>query len=394
MNLESPPLLLPLLLLSLQLPPLASAQLCGADFGTVPVTAANKLLDTALKLILVDTSEKLDAGTVASFTLYNSGGPNPISLQIWRPVKTKTLQLVCETQATLKAGLQTIPASPPCEIENGDLLGWFQDTGAKAGGVSADKIIETPADMCSAVYHEMDGEDPVGVVWQYCGVPGHLQPGCPPVPVGGTFDVEGCGKRKYSIAVRVDGMCTACAWGCKVLAGLLLVSALYLGVGMGMAHRQGARGGWQELLPHKQQWKEVRALAADGLAFVRAGGKASRQASSVQQQQQQQPLVVSRRDSDTQEHGSSRGRGSSILNVALKGKKEANKGKKTKKSKKIGSDSHKDPALLAQGGGGGATSSALPPPPAAGSPEREWAPTRTGHLAVGARETGVKVIGT
>ena len=78
----------------------------------------------------------------------------------------------------------------------------------------------------------------------------------------------------------------------------------------------------------------------------------------------------------------------------MKGKKEANKRKKVKNSKKSGSDSHKDPAVLAQDGDGGATSSALPPPPAAGSPEREWAPTRTGHLAVGARETGVKVIGT
>jgi hypothetical protein len=178
--------------------PPASAQLCSSDFGTVPVTTKQTLRDTALKLIMVDTSEKLPAGTVASFTLHNSGAAAPISLQIWRPAATKTLMLVCDTKATLKAGLQTIDAEPGCEIEDGDVIGWYQEGGGVVGGISADQIIqEADATMCSSVYHKFKDNFPVGVVWKYCGLPGHDAPGCPLVPVGGRFDVEGCGSRKY-----------------------------------------------------------------------------------------------------------------------------------------------------------------------------------------------------
>ena len=66
-----------------------AADFCSNEFGMVPVRAGMALHDQGTKLIIVDTSSRLAAGTVASFTLHNWGAAAPITMQIWRPVGNK-----------------------------------------------------------------------------------------------------------------------------------------------------------------------------------------------------------------------------------------------------------------------------------------------------------------
>ena len=239
------------------------AELCGGDFGMVPVAAGQSLHDGGPTLIIVDTSSRLAAGTVASFTLHNWGAAAPITMQIWRPAGGKRLRLVCETAATLKAGMQTIPAAAGCTSEEGDVLGWWQLAGGAVGSISADQIVaEADASVCRSVGS--------GVVWN------DYHTGAA-VPVGGTFDVFGCGQRNYAVSVHVSGECLACAWGCHALAIAALLAALYLGVGVAVRRGRGSpagRGGesLMEMLPHQKQWRALWALVVDGVVFVRAAG--------------------------------------------------------------------------------------------------------------------------
>lgn len=48
----------------------------------------------------------------------------------------------CLWLQTLKPGVQTIIADPPCQVEEGDAYGWRQDaiSPAKTGGVGADTM--------------------------------------------------------------------------------------------------------------------------------------------------------------------------------------------------------------------------------------------------------------
>ena len=109
-----------------------------------------------------------------------------------------------------------------------------------------------------------------GVVWNEWG---HSKPGVagptPPIAIGETFAVSGCGSRTYAISVVVSGECLACAWGCHFVLLFVLCAAGYAGVGIGLKKRQGAQGEWTELLPHQPQWRALRSLVDDGVAFAR-----------------------------------------------------------------------------------------------------------------------------
>jgi hypothetical protein len=92
--------------------------------------------------VVDQTHGGLPAGTIDSWTVVNPGAAAPILMQAWRAVGSRTFKLVCETKATLKAGTQTIAADPPCEIEEGDAVGWRQDgiSPAKTGGIGTDTM--------------------------------------------------------------------------------------------------------------------------------------------------------------------------------------------------------------------------------------------------------------
>ena len=234
----------------------AQLGLCSAFIGdNPPKTYPGR--DGATGLIVVDqTHGRLPAGTLASWTVDNPGGAAPILMQAWRAVGSRTFQLVCETKANLKAGVQTIIADPPCEVQDGDTYGWRQDgiSPAQTGGIGADTMHCDPSctkagcndcEVCNNAYN--------GVVWNHWVVPPAT---FPPIAIGGTFEVSGCGQRLYSISVAVEGQCLACAWGCHLLASLVLALGSYVGVRMAVLSRlsppsKGAN--WRQLLPHQQQ---------------------------------------------------------------------------------------------------------------------------------------------
>ena len=143
--------------------------------------------------------------------------------------------------------------------------------------------------------------------------------------------------------------------------------------------------------PHWQHWCALGALVTDGCSFLAAVGRSGargRRAGRVGGGLRE-PLAAtspgggspeerrrgSSASSSHRSHSSKRSSSgkSSSKNKKDKGQKDSRKGKKSKK----------------------ATTPPPPPPveaPAPAAVAPEWKPTRTGHLAVGARETGVKVV--
>ena len=150
----------------------------------------------------------------------------------------------------------------------------------------------------------------------------------------------------------------------------LLASAVYVGGGLAYGRRTRGGGGLASH-PHFQRWSFFAGLVMDGVGVVRGckdggGGVRTRSAATTASASRDDPrnqLAVS-----VSSHKSGKS-----------GKKQSKKGggnsKKTKKA-------HAEPLLQPATG----TLAAQVPPPT-----REWQPTRTGHLAAGARETGVKV---
>ena len=124
-----------------------AASQCSAVAGS-PSIGPLATHDGALGLIVVDVGQgRLPAGTVTSWKLYNWGASNDISLQVWRPGGKNEFTLVCETKTTLEAGpkVLTIAASPGCDTEDGDFLGWYQKgsagkIAAPVGGIAADTM--------------------------------------------------------------------------------------------------------------------------------------------------------------------------------------------------------------------------------------------------------------
>ena len=145
----------------------------------------------------------------------------------------------------------------------------------------------------------------------------------------------------------------------------LLLLGLYLGVGSAHGFVKGRRG--IAMIPHLTRWRAVVALAKDGAAYCRScvfGGRTRhRHAGEITT-----PIAGN--------SGKQRSPGS----AADKKKKKSRKSKKAPKSDKNVDNRNQK---MATSDDSSASASQAP----------EWKPTRTGHLAVGARETGVKVVG-
>ena len=150
--------------------------------------------------------------------------------------------------------------------------------------------------------------------------------------------------RRYSISVLVQGECFACAWGCTLLGVFALGAALYLGVGIGLRHQQGVRGGLREMVPHRAQWAELRALVEDGAAFVRGGGRHGGRGA---------PLLLTE----------SEGGGASALSDRTSNSSKSKKSSKAKQSKAKKKKGSSSPDKVQSQGGGGRRDAAPPPPP-------------------------------
>jgi hypothetical protein len=171
------------------------------------------------------------------------------------------------------------------------------------------------------------------------------------------------------------------AWGWWFVALVVLGGGLYVGVGAVLGARRrrrgqappppGGRRGGLAAHPHYGWWRSVALLVVDGIAFVRgSGGGAAR-------------IIASARTTAVDESVSA--------GLLSPGSKKSNKklGKKSGKVKKQTSKGHKN---RADGRQRQAKTPSAASVIATQEPVKEtWQPTRTGHLAVGARETGVKV---
>lgn len=160
--------------------------------------------------------------------------------------------------------------------------------------------------------------------------------------------------------------------GVLVIGGGLYVAAgTFLGQRRGKASLRGVKAH-----PHYKYWVQLAGLCVDGVRYIQ--GASARHSSSSQ-----------RGGGDDSSHASSSGR-------PKKGKDRRKDRKKDKNGKGHGG-SHKKPAKgeardhvpLLEGQGQQQAEEAPAPSPAAAA--REWQPTRSAHLATGARETGVKV---
>jgi hypothetical protein len=150
--------------------------------------------------------------------------------------------------------------------------------------------------------------------------------------------------------------------------------ALYCGGGFAVGLRRG--GEQRGRHPHQHLW---RAWAVDGWAAVSGGGRVGAAATGrATARGGGVPTEAAGRRSER----STGARADRSTGARGSGKKKS-KGKKEGKSKRKGGSRDLEAALSAP--------HSAPPAPAP-APPMEWQPTRTGHLAVGARETGVKVV--
>ena len=134
---------------------------------------------------------------------------------------------------------------------------------------------------------------------------------------------------------------------------------------------------------------ELRGLVRDGVVFVRSGGKIKGAPTAAGDGAARD--AHGRRDDHRNESSSSSSSptaaaaagvdsaGSVDKSAKKKGKKMAGAPSKSKKSKRSKGEE------VAGGGHAGQEAPLLAPA------QKEWAPTRTGNLSIGARETGVKV---
>ena len=165
------------------------------------------------------------------------------------------------------------------------------------------------------------------------------------------------------ISARVLG---SRSWGVAFLLGVALALACYVGGGVAMGRSSsGAAVGGLRAHVHYTYWESAAGLVADGVLFAtrgKGGGDLSHRAVCVGYVQ------------DT-----------SSVDKVLKKQSSRKKLKKEKKEKKgKGSSSKASDTSRRQG-------HCNPPPPPQPRLRSGWQPTRTGHLAVGARETGVRV---
>ena len=313
----------------------ADGGLCSSTVGAPP--APHTAHDGGDPVQIIDRSFVLPAGTITDWQLYNHGAAAGITLQAWRPIgDARTFELVCTMDATLKAGLQTIPISGVgCDVEDGDSIGWWQKGGSVTGGIAIATTVwdpscnpKTPRAQCKVCNNAYNG-----ALWVYPS---------PATTLGGRFTAEGCGPRTYSVSVTMAGECFAWTGGAEFVAIVIGVAALYLGVGMGLRRRQGAQS-WQEALPHQRQWLQLLGLVQDGVVFARSRARGQRGAAAAGLEA---PL---RSAGDRQERGgrSSREQRPVKGGEDSRGKEKKSKGKKRAKEKRGSSPSSAAPPASA-----------------------------------------------
>ena len=179
-----------------------------------------------------------------------------------------------------------------------------------------------------------------------------------------------CGGGWHNTVIKID--CST-AWGWSFVLGFALLAGLYTGGGVainrGRVGTAGVGQHWTQLLPNRRVWVELRSLVQDGVSFTRArlqggvsvgGGKGG--ASTLR-------LIERPIDG-----GSGKGGG---------GNSKSGSSKKTKKTKTNKGASASTRRSSGSSNDGGQDDNVVV---ASAPPIREWAPTRTGHLAAGARE--------
>ena len=168
------------------------------------------------------------------------------------------------------------------------------------------------------------------------------------------------------------------SWGSTFLLLFAVLVGSYFGLGwLRGAKVKGLRG--VDALPHAPVWKEVAALVQDGISWSRGeSGRVGRR--RPPNGYGQAPGGSGRDGGGSHSKGKTSSGGSSSGGDSSKKSKSSRKEKASSKSKKSG-------VKESVAGADQAAAASVPMP----EPVREWAPTRTGLLLAGARETGVKV---
>ena len=207
-------------------------------------------------------------------------------------------------------------------------------------------------------------------------------------PCGGSFGSTTTAECTRCEAGYSGGDCSvenfASSAGGSMLLALFGVAAAYLvgGTAYNM-HKNGLRGA--AALPHRAQWRQLAALVTDGFHFTKSRSGIRPSSSINSRSGSASPTSKSKGKSKS----SSSSGGSSPASNKGGSPRSEKIGKQKKSSKRSGQQAGGD-----DGDSMGASllsTSTADTAAEAAPPEKEWSPTRTGHISVGARETGVKV---
>ena len=173
------------------------------------------------------------------------------------------------------------------------------------------------------------------------------------------------------------------SWGGTFLLAAGLALGVYVGGGAVAGKKTGGghQKGWLASHPHYGMWQEGGALCRDGLNFSRGGGGGGGRRRAGGSREREGPLLAAAGGGSDDGGG---GGGSSKRSKSKSQKEKQGLGKSSKQSSK--SKRRGGTPIEEENKERGITAAEVPAPPP------EWKPTRTGHLAVGARETGVKVV--
>eukprot|EP01048_Picozoa_sp_COSAG05_P017074 COSAG05_NODE_2280_length_3290_cov_13.660608_3_plen_344_part_00 len=180
--------------------------------------------------------------------------------------------------------------------------------------------------------------------------------------------------------LTVTYRCGAASWGIAFLGALALVGGSYIGIGVAIGVKTTGASPALAVHPHFRQWDALRSLVMDGVWLFRGSGAAP--LSRNQQRAASDKLLVPPPSS------SGRSSPSKKSSKDNRHKTDGKDGKRNNKDNKV--NKVKDGQVTKV-----ATQITATEPCRAAHTEhpatREWAPTRTGLLSSGARETGVKV---
>jgi uncharacterized membrane protein YgcG len=184
------------------------------------------------------------------------------------------------------------------------------------------------------------------------------------------------------------------SWGTPLVLTCGFLALAYVGTGVVFGRRrEGAKGPLLQQHPHWNLWRELGGLVADGVTFT-SGRLLLRRASGRSRAGRggggggggggrSEPLLAAAGGG-----GGSGGGGGGGGRKSKRGSRDIGSSQKKKSKSKIKKGGRKEKDKDKDVAAALAMLADAPPAP---QPAREWAPTRTGHLAVGARETGVKV---